>query len=167
MYIRRANVKGETYYSIVQGYRDEFGRSRHRVIVSLGRSPSIPEAIESTRARLGEDGDLFLRVLREYIRLLDEDEFDVPSGLRRIAAQARAIDADRTEVLGTLIEDAGLTDDIVRDEVDGSEPDDQLSPPSWVLRKLTQLDRRMREDQTKLEKLEELKPEFARKQAKQ
>lgn len=45
MYIRSKVVEGRTYYQIVQGYRDEAGKVRHRTIASLGRSPTIADAI--------------------------------------------------------------------------------------------------------------------------
>jgi hypothetical protein len=45
MYIRRKEVKGGTYYQVVEGYRDA-GRVRHRTVASLGRSPTIADAIK-------------------------------------------------------------------------------------------------------------------------
>jgi hypothetical protein len=55
MYIRSKVVKGATYYQVVDGYRDAEGRVRHRTVASLGRCPTIEEAIlqiGATEARI-------------------------------------------------------------------------------------------------------------------
>ena len=50
MFIRSKVVNGETYYAIVESYRDG-ARIRHRQVISLGRSPNAESAIAAiTRA---------------------------------------------------------------------------------------------------------------------
>jgi hypothetical protein len=44
MFIRSKVVNGETYYAIVESYRDG-ARIRHRQVLSLGRSPNVESAI--------------------------------------------------------------------------------------------------------------------------
>ena len=48
MFIRRKIVKGETYFQVVETYRDG-ARIRHRNIVSLDRSPTPQEALRSIK----------------------------------------------------------------------------------------------------------------------
>jgi hypothetical protein len=45
MFIRGRIVKDELYFAVIQGYRDEAGRVRHRTIVSLGRCEDVEGAI--------------------------------------------------------------------------------------------------------------------------
>ena len=49
MYIRKKAVKSETYYQVIEGFRDASGRVRHRNIISLGRCPTIAAAIAKTQ----------------------------------------------------------------------------------------------------------------------
>ncbi len=50
MFIRQKTVKGETYYRVVETYRDD-GKVRHRVVAFLGRHPDPAVAIK-TRKRM-------------------------------------------------------------------------------------------------------------------
>lgn len=49
-YVRRKQVKGRSYYQVVESYRDG-GKPRQRVIAHLGPWPSIEEAIDGWRMR--------------------------------------------------------------------------------------------------------------------
>lgn len=51
-YIRRKQVKGATYYQVVHGYRDLDGTVRQSTIASLGRHPTIQEALADTERQL-------------------------------------------------------------------------------------------------------------------
>ena len=53
MFIRARIVKDEMYFSLVEGYRDEAGRVRHRTIISLGRSDEVAGAIEEATRTTG------------------------------------------------------------------------------------------------------------------
>ncbi len=43
MYIRRKVVKGQTYYQLVEGFRDG-GKVRHKTLASLGTASTLAEA---------------------------------------------------------------------------------------------------------------------------
>jgi hypothetical protein len=56
VFIRSKVVKGATYFQVIEGYRDEQGRVRHRTVGSLGQCPTPRDAIEANKkclARLG------------------------------------------------------------------------------------------------------------------
>jgi hypothetical protein len=50
MFIRSKEVKGATYYQVVEGYR-EGSRVRHRTLISLGQNPTLAEAEALERSR--------------------------------------------------------------------------------------------------------------------
>jgi hypothetical protein len=52
MFVRAKKVKGRVYFQLVQGYRDEAGRVRHRTITSLGTCPTLEDAIKVTKREL-------------------------------------------------------------------------------------------------------------------
>ena len=49
MFVRSKVVKGRTYHQVIEGYRDEAGKVRHRTVVSLGRSPTPKDAVAVAR----------------------------------------------------------------------------------------------------------------------
>jgi hypothetical protein len=51
MFIKRTMAKGHVYYQIIEGYR-EGERVRHRVLVSLGSTDNLAEALENMKAEL-------------------------------------------------------------------------------------------------------------------
>src|SRR3954447_13846248 len=62
MFVRSKVVKGHTYYQLVEGYRDGSGRVRHRTVASLGREPTIRDALDEALCQLSRveaaDGDV-------------------------------------------------------------------------------------------------------------
>jgi hypothetical protein len=53
MFIRSKVVKGQTYYQVVNSYRDgETGRVRHRTVLSLARESSFRGALDVEIRRL-------------------------------------------------------------------------------------------------------------------
>jgi hypothetical protein len=62
MFIRSKVVKNQTYYQVVEGYRDEQGRVRHRTVGSLGQCPTPKDAIEANKRRMARLGRRLGRV---------------------------------------------------------------------------------------------------------
>jgi hypothetical protein len=85
VYVRAKVVKGGTYYQVVEGYRDEAGRVRHRNIISLGRNEEIDWAIEECVSRIRSD-QRRLRILEEQFRQADA----MPGWGQRKTARLRA-----------------------------------------------------------------------------
>ena len=85
MYVRAKVVKGETYYQVVEGYRDEAGRVRHRNIISLGRKEEMDWAIEECVSWIRRD-QRRLRILEEQFRHADS----MPGWAQRETARLRA-----------------------------------------------------------------------------
>ena len=52
MFVRSKVVKGHTYYQLVEGYRDGAGKVRHRTVMSLGRSPTVRDALDEALCQL-------------------------------------------------------------------------------------------------------------------
>jgi len=50
-FIRRKIANGVCYYDIAESYRED-GEVKKRILISLGRCPSVEEAIHSTEYRL-------------------------------------------------------------------------------------------------------------------
>ena len=78
MFIRAKIVKNEMYFSLVQGYRDEAGRVRHRTIISLGRCDEVDWAIDEATRTIGrcrrrlkrlEGAELNATLARDHARL--------------------------------------------------------------------------------------------------
>ena len=52
MYTRQKELRGVKYFQLVHGYRDEQGRVRHRTIMSLGRCPTVTDAIHDAKTEM-------------------------------------------------------------------------------------------------------------------
>jgi hypothetical protein len=52
MFIRSKVVRDGTYWQVVEGYRDAGGAVKHRNVVSLGRHPTIAEALAAEKRHL-------------------------------------------------------------------------------------------------------------------
>jgi hypothetical protein len=66
MFIRKTKLRGGTYYAVVEGHRDEFGRVRQEMVVSLGKSATISEAIRAAQAQIKADEALLNRLAQEF-----------------------------------------------------------------------------------------------------
>lgn len=75
MYIRSKVVKGAEYFQVVQGVR-EGGRVRHRTLVSLGRHPTVAEALEHEKRVLTARKRELTRLRRDHP---DDPSFPDPS----------------------------------------------------------------------------------------
>jgi hypothetical protein len=65
VFVRKTEANGRTYYALVEGHRDEFGRVRQKVIVSLGKSPTLAQARKVAREQIVTDQKMRRRVLEE------------------------------------------------------------------------------------------------------
>jgi len=73
MFLRRKILNNVCYYDLRESYRDESGDVRHRVIVSLGRFPDLPQYIANLEAqfrRLSRDESTSRRRLDRLQRKL-------------------------------------------------------------------------------------------------
>ena len=89
MFIRRKIVKGETYYQVVETYRDG-AQVRHRNIVSLGQCPTPQEALKSA-----------LREIKYYeweLAALSSVRYLKPKNEKRCAYLERKISEQRDKV---------------------------------------------------------------------
>ncbi len=66
MYIRRKTVRGKDYYQMVEGYRDDAGKVRHRTIISLGRSATLVDANEALKRNITRTRRELSRLKRQY-----------------------------------------------------------------------------------------------------
>jgi hypothetical protein len=103
MFVRSKVVKGLTYYQLVEGYRDSEGRVRHRNLASLGRHPTIEDAIAA-----GEAGrsDADRRRVERLRAILDDQgrrrkEADESASHRAQLREQLARDASR-QIVGRL-----------------------------------------------------------------
>jgi hypothetical protein len=51
MFIRQQTLRGATYYRLVESYRDK-GRTRQRVLISLGQASTLEEAIANEKRQV-------------------------------------------------------------------------------------------------------------------
>jgi hypothetical protein len=65
MYIRKSRISGRDYYAVVEAYRDEFGRAKQKLIVTLGTNPTPTEARKAAKAQIAEDEKLIARIIDE------------------------------------------------------------------------------------------------------
>jgi hypothetical protein len=82
MYIRRKTVKCREYYQLVEGYRDDAGKVRHRTLASLGTSATIPDAIKAAELVVRRA----TRVLKRLETLYPEGTYRRPRVLERLEA---------------------------------------------------------------------------------
>jgi len=96
VFIRRKTVRGYDYFQIVEGYRDDHGRVRHRTVASLGHNPTIKAALTS----MARDDRRDAKELERY-RKVGSDTWVPPATVRAIAAAERRI-AQRAEKRAAL-----------------------------------------------------------------
>jgi hypothetical protein len=104
VFIRSKSVRGETYYQVIHGYRDEQSRVRHRVIASLGREPTLEGAMAVEKRKLTQLRRRRSRIaaispgarLREKVLALDSR---IGSAVVKMSLLASLV--DKTFVVGT------------------------------------------------------------------
>ncbi len=69
MFIRGKIVKDNTYYQVVESYRDADGKVRHRNVVSLGQNATVDAAIKDAK-----------RMIRRYEKQRDDERRWWPNG---------------------------------------------------------------------------------------
>ena len=92
MYIRRKTVRGKDYYQMVEGYRDDAGKVRHRTIISLGRSATLVDANEALKRNITRTRRELSRLKRQYAATYNfpaEDPIYRKAGNRDAARIAR------------------------------------------------------------------------------
>jgi hypothetical protein len=152
MYIRKSHVDGKDYYAVVETYRDRLGRARQHMIVSLGPTPKITEAIKATEKSISADTDSVVRIAKALTEQWEEDDMDPLPLVKRIAKEG--------------LEDLEILDQVVDEELEGEE--DELAKTSspaernvplggWAASKLAQLRRRLRKNYKRLKILQELR----------
>jgi hypothetical protein len=97
MFVRSKVVKGRTYYQMVEGYRDELGRVRHRNIVSLGDCDTVEKA-------LGAEKRWLARSRRELARIFmpDPATIGLKARIERLERGIARIEA-RVELLKSIL----------------------------------------------------------------
>ena len=119
MYVRAKVVKGATYYQLVEGYRDDTGRVRHRTLVSLGRHPTVADALKATDREVRR----LRRALETERDLWPASSARSPRSVARLAVLERQV--ARVEERRQRLR--GLLDPIVDDTTPWSDP--PIVPP--------------------------------------
>src|SRR5947209_8420089 len=96
MFIRSKIAKGTEYYQVVHGYRDESGRVRQRTVASLGRCPTVEDAIKAEKKKLS-------KLRRDRGRFIGQQ---YSWGLKRAEQLDRLIERSEAKValLGSIID---------------------------------------------------------------
>jgi len=95
MFLRRKVIANVAYYDLRESYRDESGEVRHRIIVSLGRFPDLPQYIASLEGRLrqlGRDKNASRRSLDRIQRKIDKLRSVVPKVTYQTVNESETVD---------------------------------------------------------------------------
>jgi hypothetical protein len=65
VFVRKRQSKGETYYAVVESYR-EAGNVKHRQVVALGTNPDLERAIEATRRAIRQTRGRLTKLVAVY-----------------------------------------------------------------------------------------------------
>jgi hypothetical protein len=159
MYIRKSHVKGRDYYAVAETYRDDLGRARQRMIVSLGTTPNIADAIAATQKSIASDTDFVVRIARALVEEWEEHDHDPLPLVARIAKKGLAGSERDLQILDRVVDEEleGEEDELANT----SSPAEQNVPlPGWAASKLAQLRRRLRLNHRRLETLKGLRGKF-------
>ena len=110
MYIRRKTVRGKDYYQMVEGYRDDAGKVRHRTIISLGQSATLADANEALKRNITRIRRELSGLKRQHAFLYNfpvEDPINKPvaKGRKRGAARIARVErwlTQQTEKLASV-----------------------------------------------------------------
>ncbi len=105
MFIRRKIMRGETYYQVVETYRDG-ARVRHRNIVSLGQCPTPQEVLKSALRRIKHyEWELAALSPVRYLKSKNEKRCDYLEN--KISEQRDKVSRLETAIKGLVVDTTG------------------------------------------------------------